>query len=197
MRDLLAHLSQTAQPNVIGVEKSGAFVEHAHHIRDRMQQGQVLILNDAYIYKNILASGTADDAGRSYGASTYYGRKVIFKTRANAVHVLTIPTDTETADPQPRNFFGFEKSLQATDLLHCDMYDDALFPIALADSYVIHAGMQATDPSGRNNDQLSTTVGILPDNEHGLAAPGMKWIVNPPLDRVLAASMSLLRAEPG
>jgi hypothetical protein len=136
MRDLLAHLSQTAQPNVIGVEKSGAFVEHAHHIRDRMQPGQVLILNDAYIYKNILASGTGDDAGRSYGASTYYGRKVIFKTRANAVHVLTIPTDTETADPQPRNFFGFEKSLQATDLLHCDMYDDALFPIALANKLV-------------------------------------------------------------
>jgi hypothetical protein len=43
----------------------------------------------------------------------------------------------------------------------------------------------------------STTVGILPGNEHGLAAPGMKRIVNPPLDRVLVGSMSLLRAEPG
>ena len=113
------------------------------------QQGQVLILNDAYIYKNILASGTADDAGRSYGASPYYGRKVIFKTRANAVHVLTIPTDTETADPQPRNFFGFEKSLQATDLLHCDMYDDALFPIALADSYVIQIEAESTRTADR------------------------------------------------
>jgi hypothetical protein len=136
MRDLLTHLSQTAQPNLVGVEKSGPFVEHAHQIRDRMQPGQVLILNDAYIYRNILASGTADDAGRSYGASTYYGRKVIFKTRANAVHVLTIPTDIETADPQSQNFFGFETSLQATDLLHCDMYDDALFPIALANKLV-------------------------------------------------------------
>src|SRR6266446_2531239 len=48
-----------------------------------------------------------------------------------------------------------------------------------------------------NNDQLSTPVGILPGNEHGLAAPGMKRIVNPPLDRVLAGSMSLLRAVPG
>src|SRR6266850_1276168 len=49
----------------------------------------------------------------------------------------------------------------------------------------------------RNNDQFSTTVGILPGNEHGLAAPGMKRIVNPPLDRVLVGSMSLLRAAPG
>jgi hypothetical protein len=48
----------------------------------------------------------------------------------------------------------------------------------------------------RNDDQLSTTVGVLPDNEHGLTAPGMERIVNPPLDRVLAGSMSLLRAAP-
>jgi hypothetical protein len=44
-----------------------------------------------------------------------------------------------------------------------------------------------------HNDQLSATVGILPGNEHGLAAPGMKRVVNPPLDRMLAGSMSLLR----
>jgi hypothetical protein len=136
MRDLLRHLSRTVQPNLIGVEKSGPFVEHAQQIRDRIQPGQALILNDAYIYRNILASGSADDSGRSYGASTYYGRKVIFKTRTNAVHVLTIPTDTETANPQLGNFFGFEKALQITDLLHCDMYDDALFPIALANKLV-------------------------------------------------------------
>ena len=49
---------------------------------------------------------------------------------------FTIPTDIETADPQPQNFFGFETSLQATDLLHCDMYDDALFPVALANKLV-------------------------------------------------------------
>jgi hypothetical protein len=136
MRDLLTHLSRTAQPNLIGVEKSGPFVEHAHQIRDRMQPGQALILNDAYIYRYILASGSPDDSGRSYGASTYYGRKVILKTRTNAVHVLTIPTDTETANPQVNNFFGFDKALQITDLLHCDMYDDALFPVALANKLV-------------------------------------------------------------
>jgi hypothetical protein len=95
-----------------------------------------ILLSDAYIYRNILANGSTEDSGRSYGASTYYGRKVIFKTRANAVHVLTIPTDAETADPQLTNFFGFEKVLQSTDHLHCDMYDDALFPVALANKLV-------------------------------------------------------------
>jgi hypothetical protein len=136
MRDLLTHLSRVAQPNLIGVEKSGPFVEHAHQIRHKMKSGQALILNDPYIYQNILASGTADDSGRSYGASTYYGRKVIVKTRNNSVHVLTIPTNVETANPQLDNFLGFEKAVQVTDLLHCDMYDDALFPVALANKLI-------------------------------------------------------------
>ena len=104
MRELLTYLSRTAQPNLIGVEKSGPFVEHAHQIRDKLQPGQAIILNDAYIYSNILASGSADDTGRCYGASTYYGHKVIFKTRTNAIHVLTISTNAETANPQIGNF---------------------------------------------------------------------------------------------
>ena len=33
MRNLMTHLSQIAQPNLIGVEKSGPFVEHAHQIQ--------------------------------------------------------------------------------------------------------------------------------------------------------------------
>src|SRR5260370_16587595 len=65
--------------------------------------------------------------------------------------------------------------------------------------FVRHPRRYAGDrPVGlRNNDQFSTTVGILPGNEHGLAAPGMKRIVNPPFDWVLVASMSLLRAALG
>src|SRR6202022_4134429 len=65
--------------------------------------------------------------------------------------------------------------------------------------FVRHPRRYAGDrPVGlRNNDQFSTTVGILPGNEHGLAAPGMKRIVNPPFDWVLAGSMSLLRAALG
>jgi hypothetical protein len=136
MRELMAHLSQVAQPNLIGVEKSGPFVEHAHQIRSRMQPGQALILNDDYIYRYVLAGRASEDTGRSYGASTYYGRKVIFKTRTNAVHVLTVPTVVETANPAVADFIGFQTGLQATDLLHCDMYDDALFPIALANKLV-------------------------------------------------------------
>ena len=49
----------------------------------------------------------------------------------------------------------------------------------------------------QNYNLLNTTVGVLPDNEHDLAAARMERVVNPPLDQVLAGSMSLLRAAPG
>src|SRR5215831_14120365 len=45
----------------------------------------------------------------------------------------------------------------------------------------------------RNYDQLSTAVGVLPEDEDDLAATGMERVINPPLCRVLAGSMSLLR----
>src|SRR6266511_2978005 len=65
--------------------------------------------------------------------------------------------------------------------------------------FVRHPGGNAGDrPIGLgNDDQLSTTVGVLLGNEHRLTAPGMERIVNPPLDRVLVRSMSLFRAKPG
>src|SRR5437764_11223676 len=68
--------------------------------------------------------------------------------------------------------------------------------LVLRRRFVCHPRRYASDRAVglRNNHQLRTTVGILPGNEHGLAAPGMKRVVNPSLDRVLAGSMSLLRA---
>src|SRR5438477_5116634 len=71
--------------------------------------------------------------------------------------------------------------------------------LVLRRRFVCHPRRYASDRAVglRNNDQLRTTVAILPGNEHGLAAPGMKRVVNPSLDRVLAGSMSLLREGTG
>ena len=45
--------------------------------------------------------------------------------------------------------------------------------------------------------QFEQLMGDAPENEHTLAAPRMKRVVNPPLGRVLTGSMSLLRIKPG
>src|SRR5215470_16422249 len=61
--------------------------------------------------------------------------------------------------------------------------------------FVRHPRRYAGDrPVGlRNDDQLSIAVDVLPENEDILAATRMERVVNPPVGRLLAGSISLLR----
>ena len=64
--------------------------------------------------------------------------------------------------------------------------------------FVRHPGGDTGDRSVglRNNDQISPAIGVLPEDEHRLAASTMKRIVDSSLDRVVAGSMCLFRAGP-
>jgi hypothetical protein len=67
----------------------------------------------------------------------------------------------------------------------------------LRSRFVRHPRGDAGDRSVglRNDNQIGATMGVLLDDKHRLAAPRMERIVDSSLDRVLAGSMSLFRAE--
>lgn len=117
-----------------GLEKSGAFVEHADEISAKLKDGTVLILNNDYIYKYILP-GKADPA-RPYGSTTYYSNKLIFKTLAGGMYVVSLPTSEIMANPKERDFRNLCAILTNIEKLKCDMYDNSLIPIALANKLV-------------------------------------------------------------
>jgi len=69
---------------IIGLEKSGRFVEHFNEIdtspegnEDIVPNNSVLLLNDAYIKNNIVLSKSS----KPYGKDTYFGRKFFYKTK--------------------------------------------------------------------------------------------------------------------
>ncbi len=69
---------------IIGLEKSGRFVEHFNDIdvspegnEDRVPNNSVFLLNDKYIKENIIFS----QSSKSYGKDTYFGRKFFCKTK--------------------------------------------------------------------------------------------------------------------
>jgi len=126
-----------------GLEKSGAFVEHAHEISQLLKPGTVLLLNDDYIYKYIIP-GKAD-ASSPYGVTTYYGNKVIFKSATEHVHVATLPTRNALSDPKEKDFPNLHMILHNVAKLKCDMYDDSLVPVALVNKLV----SLANHPSSR------------------------------------------------
>jgi len=117
-----------------GLEKSGAFVEHAAEIAGEMKDGSILILDNDYIYKYIIP-GKAD-AANPYGRTTYYGAKVIFKSRHAGVHVITIPTLESLTKPQKSDLRNLDAIMTNIEKLRCDMFDDALIPIALVNKLV-------------------------------------------------------------
>ena len=76
----------------------------------------------------------------SYNASksSYYGGKLIYKTRDGGIHVVTIPVKDEKVvlSPSRKDFQNLDIILSNIEKLRCDMYDSALIPVALVNKLV-------------------------------------------------------------
>lgn len=119
---------------IAGLEKSGAFVEHAASIQEHMPLGSIFILNDQYTYKYI--SPGQEDPNRPYAATSYYGHKVIFKSRSGQMYVVSLPVAQLKKNPQITDIPNLQAVLTHIEQLHCDMFENALLPIALANKLV-------------------------------------------------------------
>lgn len=143
MRDLVKFLLKQHTLYLAGLEKSGAFVEHADEITDRLEDGSVLLLDNEYIYRYILP-GKADPAS-PYGRTTYYSNKLVFKTLSGQIYVVSVPTCEVLTAPKEKDLPNLSAILTNLEKLRCDMYDNALVPVALANKLV----SLANHPSSR------------------------------------------------
>ncbi len=117
-----------------GLEKSGAFVEHAREIQELIPAGSVVLLNDSYIYAHI--SPGQEDPKNPYAYTSYYGHKVIFKSRAGQMYVVSMPVRALKKSPTAADIPNLMEVLTHVEDLHCDMYENALLPVALANKLV-------------------------------------------------------------
>jgi hypothetical protein len=136
MRDLTNFLLEKHNLFLSGLEKSGAFVEHADEISNRLNPGDILLLDNDYIYRYIIP-GTADP-DKPYARTSYYGGKLIYKSRDDKVYVVTIPVKDENIvlNPKREDFQNIDVILNNLEKLKCDMYDSALIPVALVNKLV-------------------------------------------------------------
>jgi len=134
MRDLINYLFKYHNIFLAGLEKTGPFVEHADEISEKLKPGQVLLINNEYIYNYILPGKANPD--KPYGSTTYYGNKIIFKSYDNYVYVITLPTTDILPNPQKDDFRNIDYILHNIEKLKCNMYDSSLVPIALVNKLV-------------------------------------------------------------
>lgn len=117
---------------LVGVEKSGPFVEHAMAIEDQLPAHSVLIPDNAYIYRYIVPG---DLRTQTYGVNTYYGTKLFYKSDRNDIYVVTVPPWSD-APMRPSEIPNLGTILSLVAELRCHMYDNALVPVALANKLV-------------------------------------------------------------
>ncbi|KKR80187.1 MAG: hypothetical protein UU27_C0035G0002 [Parcubacteria group bacterium GW2011_GWD1_40_9] len=156
LRHLTNFLTEKHNLFLAGLEKSGPFVEHADEIGKKLKPGTILLLDNAYIYKYILPGKV--DITAPYARSSYYSGKMIFKSMDEKIYVVTIPT--KNADvvlaPKKSDFHNLDVILNNIQKLRCDMYDNSLFPVALANKLV----SLANHPSSAILEKFAkTTIG--------------------------------------
>jgi NurA domain-containing protein len=146
MQELMAYVGNkdNGKPLIclVGLEKSGAFVEHAALIEPNLKSGHYLLLNNEYIYKYIVPRNST---GRPFGETTYYGAKVVYKSERGNVFVATIPTAQFKVRPTIEDLFNAAEVLQTTGELRCSMYDNALIPVVLANRLVSLADVPSSE----------------------------------------------------
>lgn len=123
-------------PLIVGIEKTGVFVDHATAIMKWLPEGNVLHLGDAYIRKRIVRR---DPSAGPYGKDEFYGRRFIYKTYTGRVLVVSVPR----VSGQPYAESGCENlaeyptlaaTLRVLDAIQTRLYADAVIPVALAHS---------------------------------------------------------------
>jgi hypothetical protein len=136
MQTLISFLNKTYNINLVGVESSGPFVDHAKEISNKLKPGRAFLLSNKHIYTYILVG---DPNGQEYGAKSYYGGKMIYKSLDERIYVLTMPVENHVTyykQPEITDFKNIQEVLFSVAKLRCDIYENALIPIAVINKLI-------------------------------------------------------------
>ncbi|HGL4323202.1 TPA: hypothetical protein ACKE4X_003292 [Citrobacter koseri] len=145
MRELCNVFIPKLSLKIVGLEKSGTFVEHAEQItmgdNACLKKGEALPLFNNYIYKHILPGPASEDMLDDlppYASTSYYSGKLIYRSSYDRVWVVTIPikNSEEMKNLSRSSFHNIDEILNAIDSLKCDMYENSIVPIALVNQLV-------------------------------------------------------------
>lgn len=118
-------------PVVVGIEKSGTFVEHARAIRGHIPPGMLMAPDREYVQRYITFRGS------THGSETYYGRHFFYRSSDRRMYVITVPPlGRQEALPHDRFEITDYPTLASTcaliEQIGTRLYDDATIPLVLA-----------------------------------------------------------------
>lgn len=151
-------------PVILGIQKTGAAVEHANALSRYMESGSFRVIDDEYRHKYISARA---EKSENFGHETYYGQDFIFKTKSGKTFVFGLPypfakkCDGESTGEAKKLFSedkidhskyeNLSKAINVISHFELELYENAIVPIALAHR---HASISLV-PGGKVLDILS------------------------------------------
>lgn len=110
-----------------GIEKSGAFVTHAHYLGEALRApGRVFVPGNGYILSRIKHM---DPGTTKYGERVLYGSKALVGLDERNVAVLNVPTPRYMLDPTPGDLIGLTRIVKTLTRLVSRQHQDAIMPI--------------------------------------------------------------------
>ncbi len=123
-------------PILVGVEKSGYFVDHARQIAGAFAPRSFVVPTDAYIATEIAKRPRRPGRERPFGVGTHYGRQVLYKSAVGQMLVLSVPTGGVPylggACPGPPRCPDLATVFRCLDDMASAVHPEALFPVVEA-----------------------------------------------------------------
>ncbi len=125
--------------NIIGLDKSGIFVDHFSNIESKINPQSIVIPNLDYMKKYITGNNKF-----VFGANTYFGIKIFVKIDKHNSFLLDIAIpfgekmkyEEYIKQPDINDFLNLNNILEILIKLKCDMYDKAFVPIAMINKLI-------------------------------------------------------------
>jgi hypothetical protein len=126
-------------PLILGVEKNGEFVEHAHDLGELLEPGHLMRLPVDYIKRYISFQNS------QYGEGTYFGRKFIYRTSDERTIVFTVPPlgrdnalPYAVEEPPLGDYPTLGPTCHLLDVIGTRLHDNAVIPVALAHQWAAY-----------------------------------------------------------
>lgn len=144
---------------IIGLQKTGHVAEYFNLIADFIDNSRIFSITDDFRYNFITPNHEPSSNG--FGYETYYGQDFLLKTGSGRTFVFALPypfaskteNDFVTEKTVYSNYDCLVKAVRLIEDFECDLYENAIVPIALAHKYTAIS----LEPGAKVLDLLSQT----------------------------------------
>jgi hypothetical protein len=143
LSEINGRLAQQNKPPIliIGLQKTGQVVDYVGLIDRFIEPNTIFAIDDDYRYKYIVPGRKPSQGG--FGSETYYGQDFIYKTSSGRTFIFALPYPFKNKELlnfseekiKISNYQNLPLALALINKFECDLYENAVIPIALANQY--------------------------------------------------------------